>query len=140
MPARVGVSTLSKPALMSKNREDTFRLDLCRVFTSFITVRQESYVLSQLRERHWLGWIRPLEKASRRRRAAIIVSRIFESVRRRTMILNEEGDSYEGFPDLSRTTPFATFREARWYLRETSGERIRMRIEGLIAFTRFQVR
>jgi len=28
------------------------------------------------------------------------------------MILKEEGDSYVGFPGLSRTTPFATFSEA----------------------------
>jgi len=125
---------------MSKNKEDTFTRGLCRVFTSFIRVRQASYELSLGRDPHWLGWIRPLERAARRRRPAIILSRIFETVRRRTIILKEEGDSYEGFPGLSRTTLFATFSETGWYPRETSGERILRRIEGLIAFTRFQVR
>jgi len=56
------------------------------------------------------------------------------------MILKEEGDLYEGFPGLSRTTLFATFSEAGWYPRATSGENIWSRIEGLIAFTCFLVR
>ena len=60
---------------------------------------------------------------ARRRRTAIIVSRIFEKVRRRTIILKEEGDSYEAVPGFSRTTPFATFSEAGWYPRETRGEK-----------------
>ena len=51
-----------------------------------------------------------------------------------------EGNSYEGFRGLSRTTLIATFSEAGWNPRETRGERIWTRIEGLIAFTRFQVR
>jgi len=139
MRARVGLSTLSKPALMSRNREDTFRRGLCRVFTSFMRVRQVSYVLSPEREPLWLGWIRPLDWAARRRPVATILSRIVETIRRRTIILNE-GDQYEGFPSLSRTTPFATLSEAGWYPREISGERIWRRIEELIVFTRFQVR
>ena len=36
------------------------------------------------------------------RREATILSRITESVRRRTITLEEEGESYEGLPDLSR--------------------------------------
>jgi len=56
------------------------------------------------------------------------------------MILKEEGDSYEGFPGLSSTTPFATLSEAGWYASETSGKRLCWRIEGFIAFTDFQVR
>jgi len=61
-------------------------------------------------------------------------------VRRRTIIVREVGDLSEGFPGLSKTTPFATFKEAGWYSRETSGESMWRRIEGLIVFTRFQVR
>jgi len=69
-------------------------------------------VLSPGREPYWLGLIRPFEQAARKRRAAIILSRILETVRRRTIILKEEGDSYKGFPGLSRTTLFGTFSEA----------------------------
>ena len=71
-------------------------------------VKQASYVLGPGREPHWLEGIRPLDRAARRRRAVIILSRIFETVRRSTIILKVECDSYEGFPGLSRTTPFAT--------------------------------
>jgi len=39
------------------------------------------------------------------------LSRILESVRRRTITLKEEGESYEGLPGLSRTIPSAFFRE-----------------------------
>ena len=39
-----------------------------------------------------------------------------------------------------RTTPFATFSQAGWYPRETSGDRMWRRIEGLIGFSRSQVR
>ena len=140
MRVSVGLSTLSKLDLISRNREDTFRRGLCGVFTSLTRVRQASYVLSPGREPHWLRWIRPFERATRRRRAAIILSRIFETVRRRTVILKEEGDTYDGLPGLSRTTPFATCSEAVWYPRETSGERIWRRIAGLLALTHFQVR
>jgi len=63
-------------------------------------------VLSPGREPHWFGWSRPFNRATRRRWEAIIVSRIFEKVRIRTIILKEAGDSYEGFPGLSSTIPF----------------------------------
>jgi len=36
-------------------KEDTFKRGLCRVFTSFMRVRQASYVLSPQREPDWLG-------------------------------------------------------------------------------------
>jgi len=45
------------------------------------------------------------------RREAATLSRILDSVWRRTMTLKEEGESYEGLPGLSRTMPSAFFRE-----------------------------
>jgi len=78
----------------------------------------------------------PLERDAMRRCTATILSRIFETVQRRTIILKKEGDSYEGYPGLSRTTPFGPFNAAGWL----SVERIWRRIEWLIAFTGFQVR
>jgi len=45
------------------------------------------------------------------RREATILSRIFESVRRRTITLKEAGESYQGLPGLSRTIPSAFLRE-----------------------------
>jgi len=50
-------------------------------------------VLSPGREPHWLGFSMPFDQAARRRRVAIILSRIFETVRIRTIILKEAGDS-----------------------------------------------
>jgi len=55
-------------------------------------------------------------------------------------MLKEDGDSYDGLLGLLRTTPFAPFSEVGWYPRETSGERISRRIDGLIPFTRFHIR
>jgi len=110
--ARIGLSTLSNPAFMSKNREDTLSLGLCRVFTSLKRVMTASYVLSPGREPHWLGSSKPLELAARRRREAIILSRIFEKVQIRTIILKDVGDSLEGFPGLSSTIPFDPLSEA----------------------------
>ena len=49
--------------------------------------------------------------ASAERREATTHSRILESVRRRTITQKEEGESYEGFPGLSRTIPSAFLRE-----------------------------
>jgi len=45
------------------------------------------------------------------RREATTLSRILESVQRRTMTLKEEGESYEGLHGLSRTIPSAFLRE-----------------------------
>ena len=39
------------------------------------------------------------------------LSAILERVSRRTMTLNEVGESYEALPGLSRTTPLAFLRE-----------------------------
>jgi len=140
MRASVGFLTLLMPGLMSKNRENTFRGGLCRVFTSFMRVRQALYVLCPGREPHLLGLIRHFERAKWRRRAATILSRIFETLRRRTIILKAEGDWPGGFPGFSSTTLFTTLSEAEWYPREIWGERSWRRIHGLIAFTHFQVR
>jgi len=45
------------------------------------------------------------------RRDAATLSRILESVLRRTIPLKDEGESYEGLPGLSRTIPTAFLRE-----------------------------
>jgi len=55
------------------------------------------------------------------------------------MVLKEEGDWYEDFPGLSRTTPFGTLSEAGGYPSESRGARIWRGIEGLIPFSRIQV-
>jgi len=57
----------------------------------------------------------------------------------RKIILQEEGDSYEGFPGLSSTTPFELFNEAGWYPRLTNGARVWRRIDRFILLTCFQV-
>jgi len=45
------------------------------------------------------------------RREATTLSRILESVRRRTITLKEEGELYEDLPGLSRTMPSVFLRE-----------------------------
>jgi len=48
-----------------------------------------------------LGFSRPFDWATRRRRDTVILSRIYEKVRMGTIILKEEGDSLVGwFPRL----------------------------------------
>ena len=42
------------------------------------------------------------------------LSRIFDRVQRRTMTLNDEGESYVRLPGLSRTIPRAFLREQGW--------------------------
>ena len=44
----------------------------------------------------------------------IILSRILEKVWRRSMTRKDEGESYEGFPGLSRTMPSALLRVRGW--------------------------
>ena len=129
--ARALLSPLSNPTLMSKKRDETLRRGLCRVFMSLDRVRTA--------EPHWLGLSKPLAQAARRRRDAIILSRIFEKVLIRTIILQEAGDSQEGFPGLSRMIPLEPFNEAGWYPMLTSGERSCRRIKGLVLLTCFQV-
>jgi len=78
---------------MSKNREETLSRGLCRALTSLVRVRHASYVLIPGSEPHWLGCSSPFGRAAVSRQAAIILSRIFENLRMRTIIQNEEGDS-----------------------------------------------
>jgi len=56
---RVEVLTLSKPALMSRKREETLSLILWRVLTLWAREGQVSRVLSARREPHWFVWSRP---------------------------------------------------------------------------------
>ena len=63
------------------------------------------------RDPHGRGWIREHIIAWAERREATTLSRILESVRRRTITLKEEGESYEGLPGWSRTIPSAFLRE-----------------------------
>jgi len=90
---RVEALTLSKPALMSRNRVETFNLGLWRVFTSCTRVRQASEELSPGREPHWFGWRRPFYLATVDSLTVIIRSRIFDTVLRRTMTRKEAGES-----------------------------------------------
>jgi len=69
----------------------------------------------------------------------MILLRIFEIVRIRTIIVKEEGAWSEGFPGLSSTTPYEPFSDAGWYPRRTSGASKWSRIEGLILLTCFRV-
>ena len=96
-------------------------------------------MLSPGSEPHWLECSGPFSRAAVRSRAAIILSRIFENVGMRTMILKEEGDSYKGIPGLSGTTPFEPFSEVGWYPRLTNGARVRRRIDEFILLTSFKV-
>ena len=50
---RVEALTLSKPALMSRKRVETFSLGLWRVFISCVRARQASAALSPGREPYW---------------------------------------------------------------------------------------
>ena len=45
------------------------------------------------RDEHWRGWMREQVTAWAERREVTTLSRILESVRRRTMTLKEEGES-----------------------------------------------
>jgi len=92
MWARVVMSTLSNPALKSKNRDETLCCSVCRVLMSLKRVRDSSQVLSQGRDPHCLGFSSPLDRAPRKKLDAIIHSTIFKNVRMRTIILNEQGD------------------------------------------------
>ena len=86
-------STLWKPPFMSRKREETFSPGLWSVFTVCDSVVTASKVLRPGRE--------PVCPIERRPDAldisdsldAIILSRIFDTVWRRTMTLNEAGES-----------------------------------------------
>jgi len=63
---------------------------------------------------------------------ATTLSKILESVRRRTITLKEEGESYEGLAGLSRTIPSAFLREGGWNPWARRGSRREGRREGLM--------
>jgi len=63
------------------------------------------------RDPHCKGWMREDIAAWAERREATTLSRILERVRRRTITLKEEVESYEGLPGLSRTIPSGFLRE-----------------------------
>ena len=103
--------TLSKPALMSRNRVETAHRGRWRVRTSWIRVAHASEVLSRGREPHWFGWRRLAFLARAASLTVMTLSSILETVLRRTIIRKEAGVSYEGLPGLSRTTPFVCLRQ-----------------------------
>ena len=78
--------TLSKPALISRNRVETFNLGLWRVFISCMSVRQVSAGLSPGRKPHWFGWRRPLDLTMADNLTVITCSRILEMLVRRMMM------------------------------------------------------
>jgi len=90
---RVEALTLSKPALMSRNRVETSSLGLWRVFTSCMRVRQASEELSPGMEPHWFWWRRPFVLAMADSLTVITRLRTFEMVLRRTMIWKEAAES-----------------------------------------------
>ena len=61
-----------------------------------------------------------------------------EEVYRRTMIRNDDGESLEGFPSLSRTTPFAIFIQEAWWPKRSRGPRREVRITGAMWWRDFQ--
>ena len=73
---------------------------------------------------------RPTYLAMAESREATILYRIFEMVWRRTIMRNEDGESQEGLPGLSRTTPFAIFIEEGWWPKRSRGLRRAVRISG----------
>jgi len=90
---RVEALTLSKPALMSRNRVETSSLGLWRVFISCMRVRKASEELSPGKEPHWFGWRRPFDLAMADSLTVITRSRIVEIVLSRTMMRKEAGES-----------------------------------------------
>jgi len=84
--------TLSKPALMSRNRVETPCLGLCRVFPSCMRVRQASEELGPGREPHVFGWKSPLDLAMADSLTVITHGRIFEMVLRKAMLRKEAGE------------------------------------------------
>ena len=89
----MSASTLSKRHLMSRNRDETWRTGRWSVRTVSVRAVQASKEESERREPHWLRWRRPTYLATTERQEAIILSRIFEMVWRRTMIRNDDGES-----------------------------------------------
>ena len=75
---RISASTLSKPPLMSTNRDETLKAWRCRVTLSVRAVHA-SKEESEGREPHWFWWRRPTCLAMVERREATILSRILET-------------------------------------------------------------
>jgi len=90
---RVEALTLSKPALISRNRVETLSLGLWRVLTSCVSARHASEELSPGRDPHWFGCRRPLDLAMADNLTVITCSRILDLVLRKTMMWKEAGES-----------------------------------------------
>ena len=84
-------STLSKPPLISRKSEEVLRPRRWKRRTSWEREAVTSKVDRPASEPVWLGWIMPSDLARRARREATILSRILETVSRRTMTLKEAG-------------------------------------------------
>ena len=70
-----------------------------------------SVALSPGSDTHWFGWRRLAFLAKDMSLMVMTLSRIWETVFRRTIMRKEDGELYEGLPRLSRTTPFACLRD-----------------------------
>ena len=77
-----------------------------------------------------MWWRRPTYLAMAERLEATILSRILEMVWRKTIMRNEDGESLECLPGLSRTTPFAIFIEEGWWPKRSRGLRRTVRMSG----------
>src|ERR1700743_2775231 len=84
-------STLSKPPLMSRKREEDLRPRRWKTRTSWEREAVASKVERPASHPVWVGWISPRDLARKARREATILSRIFDTVSRRTLTLNEAG-------------------------------------------------
>ena len=86
-------STVSKPPLMARKREETLRSSSRKRVTSRGSVAVVSKVERQGREPVWWGWRRPQDLARRERREAVTLCTILERVSRKTITLKEAGES-----------------------------------------------
>jgi len=114
MPQRVAGLTLSKPPFMSRKSVETFSPAIWRVFTSWVRVVTASEAERPASDPHWWGLRSPVAPATHESLGFIILSRIFEKVWSKTMTRKDKGESYEGFPGLSRTMPSALLRVRGW--------------------------
>ena len=86
-------STLSKPPLISKNRDETLDPSLWRRRTSCARVAVASKVERPGREPVWWGYSSPICLARRERREVVTCSSILERVSSKTLTLKEAGVS-----------------------------------------------
>jgi len=93
MALRVESLTLSKPALMSRKRVDTFNLDLWRVLISWVRAGHALEELRPGREKHWFGWRRHLDLVMADSLTVITCSRIINMVLSRSIIQKKKGES-----------------------------------------------